>query len=106
MNEEMRIKDERDEDGNGVIYIERRTNGNSSYVWALVARHTYYNGELQSVGIFEDTVKRIGVIQYTDKRVVWKKSTVMNKDKGWKGTPSNCNHTVIHRVDKPLKRDC
>jgi hypothetical protein len=98
--EDIRMKDERDEEGCGYLTIEMQK-GN---VWTTLTRTWFWNGVPTEVWVQSDDVRQVTMSQYTDKRSAWKK----NQFKNIPAFGKHFNHTTLRRKEAPLKRkgDC
>lgn len=94
--QDIRMKDERDEEGNGFLTVEIEQNG----TWTSLSRTWFWDGKATEVWVRCDDVKQISISQFTDKRSTWSK-------KQFKNVPylgQHFNMTTLKRKDAPLKK--
>lgn len=99
MKQEIRMKDERNLEGTGFVTVEVSMGDERYEAWTTVNRTWFYKGKVHDVAIHSDTVEEISVAQFTEKRYMWSKKTVSDKERVGK----NYNYTFFKRVQKDRK---
>lgn len=105
MTTDIRMKDERDEDGTGFVIVEK---ANGYGHWTSITRHWYTNNTVVEITIHADTVEQIDVLQHTKVEHTWGKKQIK---KGLYGTPTlrrfnNFTRFMRKVSKKKCKKDC
>ena len=90
MKNEIRVRDERNEEGTGFVEIEEKV-GNH---WMVITHHWYYKGENKSLSIHSDIVSTVNILQFTNGKSKWSKKTIENSKK----VAMNYNYTQLKRT--------
>jgi len=100
---DIRMIDERNEEGTGFLTIERL---HECQAWTVITRTWFYRGKVDDIAIFEDDVGQITIAQHTTKEYTWTKKQVAKRHGSWVGTKFNYTKLVRKVSKKKCKKDC